>query len=312
MPDKKISIRKVGAAIAWLLVGSLVVVALVAAINRTNEATCASIKIAIRGEEKNRFIGKEDMLALIGAKSLKAFNGKAMSSLDLRGMENKINKNPWVLDADLYFNADRELEIIVTERHPIARVFTASGNSWYLDTAGKYLPLAPGKKPIALPVFTGLPEKLLKKRSGDSVLLTKLIAMVDLMNADPFWGAQVEQVVYTPQKTFEVIPLAGNHRILLGDGTDVVKKMNRVKFFYKQVINKTGLNYYQQIDASYANQIVARRADGISTSVDKNKVPYQYTAAPLQVSSTVSADHPSPPVLNEPAKQPKAVMPPIR
>nr|MCU0386084.1 cell division protein FtsQ/DivIB [Flavihumibacter sp.] len=207
-----------------------------------------------------------------------------------RGLENRIRKNVWVRDAELYFNADRELEIMVKERTPVVRVFTANGASWYMDTAGVYLPIVYGKAPVKLPVVTGLPEKLLKRRSGDSSLIARVLGIAEVLKKDPFWDAQIEQVVYTPEKQIELIPLVGNHRILFGNGSDAGKKFSRLKLFYEKVLIKTGMNYYATIDLGFAGQVVATRAVGISTPVDKNIVPYKLTIAPLQVSNPISSE----------------------
>lgn len=312
MPDKKISIRKVMVALGWMLVGTTLLVVLIAAINKTNDANCTAINIEIKGSGDYRFIDQSDLLTLIGAKSKISFNGKAMKSIDLRVLENRIRKNLWVREAELFFNADRELEIQVKERTPVARVFTANGASWYMDTAGAYLPIVVGRPPVKLPVFTGMPEKLLKKRSGDSSLIARLLNIVEQMKEDPFWNAQIEQVVYTPGKTIELIPLVGTHRILFGDGSNAAGKFRRLKIFYEEVLMKTGFDYYSTIDVGFAGQVVGTREGGISTSVDKNKLPYSLTASPLQVNNPISSEtaavsHPSP-VSTTSRRQPKAVM----
>ena len=290
MPGKKISIRKVLIAFSWMLVGATLLVLLIAAINRTNDANCSLIRITIEGTGETKFVDRSDILSIIGAKTTKSFTGKAMQSIDLRMLETKIRKNVWVRDAELYFNADKELEIQVKERTPVLRVFTANGSSWYMDTAGMYLPVVYGKPPVKLPVCTGLPEKLLKRRSGDSSLIVRLLGIVEVLNNDPFWNAQIEQIVYTPEKQIELIPLVGNHRILFGTGTEAAKKFNRLKLFYEKVLIKTGMNYYATIDLGFAGQVVATRAPGISTPVDKNIVPYKLTIAPLQVSTPISSE----------------------
>lgn len=293
MSAKKISIRKILVALGWLLVGTTLVVILIAAINRTNEAGCASIKITIEGGEGTHFVDQADILGVIGAKNTRSFTGKSMKLINLHELENRLRKNVWVSEAEMYFNSDRDLEILVKERIPVIRVYTANGASWFMDRSGIYLPIEAGKPPVKLPVFTGLPEKLLMKRSGDSALIGRIIGIADCLKKDAFLDAQIEQVVYTPEKKIELIPLVGNHRILFGNGAEPDKKFKRLKLFYDKVLSKTGMNYYETIDLGFSNQVVAKKASGISTPVDKNKVPYRLTVAPLQVSNPVSSEYPS-------------------
>lgn len=310
---KKISIRKVMVALSWMLVAAIILVALIAAINKTNDDSCAGVKVDIKGTGTDRFIDKSDVLALMGAKTAGSFKGKQMSSIDLRELETAIQKNPWVRDAELYFNSERELEVLVKERTPVARVFTAAGQSWYLDTAGAYLPLTVGKPAVRLPVFTGMPEKLMKKRRGDSSLIVRVLGIVDCLKEDDFWKAQIAQIVYTPEKRIELVPMIGTHRILFGDGHDANLKFRRLKTFYSEVLAKTGLDYYHTIDVGFANQIVGTRDERISTSVDKNKLPYKLTAAPLQVINPLSSgipskSRPAPVTTTSNERKPKAVM----
>lgn len=299
-------------ALGWMLVGSTLLVLLIAAINKTNDATCSGIHIEIKGTGDHRFVEQADLLTIIGAKSGKSFTGKPMKSIDLRKLETGIRKNVWVREAEIFFNADRELEILVTERTPVARVFTANGMTWYMDTAGAYLPVVTGKTPVKLPVITGMPEKLMKKRRGDSSLIARVLNIVDYLKADVFWNAQIEQLVYTPEKNIELIPLVGSHRILFGDGSNAAEKFHRLKVFYEEVLMKTGFEYYATIDVGFAGQVVGTRASGISTSVDKNKLPYKLTATPLQVNNPISSERtvvprPSPASTNA-QRTPKAVM----
>ncbi|MFT4022320.1 MAG: hypothetical protein QM664_00890 [Flavihumibacter sp.] len=71
----------------------------------------------------------------------------------------------------MYIDKEGTLRVLVTERKPIARLFTAQGGSYYLDEEGKYLPLGSGKPAMRLPVFTGMPEKMRGNNAADSSLL---------------------------------------------------------------------------------------------------------------------------------------------
>jgi len=57
-------------------------------------------------------------------------------------MESLLEKNVWIKDAQLFFDNNGILRVSVTEREPIARVFTREGNSFYIDSSGVQLPLS--------------------------------------------------------------------------------------------------------------------------------------------------------------------------
>lgn len=323
MDKPGIHIRKILLAVFWLLAGVSLIVVLVAAIRRTNDANCAGANIRITGAQNYVFIEKSEVWKLIGVAGSKALKGKPVAGFDLRSMEEKLKKNSWVSRAELFFDQDKVLQVRIMEREPVARVFTANGNSVYIDSAGKYLPLAPGKPPVRLPVFTGMPEKLNPARTSDSALLAAVKGISMVLRTDSFWAAQISQVNLNTGNLFEMVPLIGNHIILFGNGTDYEKKFHRLAVFYKEVLAKTGFDYYQVIDVQFEKQVIGTKGSTISTSVDKKIVWRNFADTSLLVNSNIktlaipasqvsqsdrkNSDNP-PPVLTSAPKQPKAVM----
>ena len=59
----------------------------------------------------------------------------------------------------------------------------------------------------------------------------------------------------------EMFPRVGNHVISFGQPKDMKKKMERLRTFYTEVLNKVGWNKYKRIDLQYSNQIVCVKAD---------------------------------------------------
>ncbi|MBC6490738.1 cell division protein FtsQ/DivIB [Flavihumibacter stibioxidans] len=309
---RKISTRKVVAAFIWLMAGAGLLVVLIAAINRSDDANCKGVEIEISGTKDYMFIDKSDVLEAIGAKGKNPFRGKPVASFNLRSMETKLAKNSWVQDAELFFDKDRVLQVRIREREPMVRIFTVSGNSWYLDSAGKYLPLSPGKAAVKLPVFTGMPERLKPSGKSDSALLAQIRGIADFLQEDPFWNAQVSQVVVGADRQFELVPLVGNHSIVFGDGNDYEKKFRRLAVFYREVLARTGFDYYDTINVQYDKQVVAVKGSAISTSVDKKIVTGNPTAASLPVISKEQIPASAPSVRSQPERKtalvPKALM----
>ncbi|ULT43125.1 hypothetical protein KRR40_06350 [Niabella defluvii] len=55
-------------------------------------------------------------------------------------IEDLLEQSSWVYNADLYFDNNNILHANVTERKPLARVFTNLGASFYIDEAAKQIP----------------------------------------------------------------------------------------------------------------------------------------------------------------------------
>ena len=286
MNKRRINIKKLVAAILWLMAGIAILVLLVAAIRSSNDANCSGVSIRIKGSRKYSFLNKSDVVRLMGAEKTADFKGKPTLSFDLSSMEKRISANSWVADVELFFDNDRVLQVQVEEREPIARLFTRAGSSWYLDSSGKYLPLTPRKPPVKHPVFTGMPEKLKPVQSADSSLLSHVKAISSVLHQDEFWSAQITQVDVTPENEFELVPLVGRHIILFGNGTSCEKKFSRLAIFYRNVLARTGFDYYSAINVKFDHQVIGVKGDAISTSVEKKIAAGTFADTSLLVIST--------------------------
>lgn len=304
MSKPRLNIKKLLLALTWLLAGVGLVVVLIAAIRKSNDATCKGAEVSISGAKQHQFVDAADVWNLIANGRPNAFKGRAVASLDLRGMEAKLRRHAWISDAELFVDQGRTLQIKVQEREPVARIFTSSGNSFYLDSTGRYLPLEIGKEPLKLPVFTGMPESINPKRSADSSLLDGVKQVCRVMEAQPFWMAQITQVQIDEHRQFTMVPLIGQHLIYFGDGDNMEKKFHRLGIFYRKVLATTGFDYYRAINVQYDQQVIGIKNESISTSVDKKMVLATPPASPLEVNST-----PAKSLVPHPVKAaPKAVM----
>jgi cell division protein FtsQ len=238
---------------------------LLAAISNKRNGQCRDFVITLRGPENNFFINEKDVEELLAKANNGTILGKAVESFNLNALEQMLEKNTWISNAELYFDNRDVLHITIMEKEPVARVFTVAGNSFYLDNEGERLPLSE-KLSARVPVFTGFPEKK-ALNNKDSVLLNEVSAIAAFINNDPFWRAQVAQVDITPDRKFEMVPVAGNHLVRLGDGTNLSAKFSRLMIFYREILSKTGLNKYKLIDVQYKGQVVASRSTG-DPSVD--------------------------------------------
>ena len=166
----------------------------------------------------------------------------------------------------MWFDNKNVLHVEVYEREPIARIFTTAGNSFYIDSTEKKLPLS-DRVSARVPVFTGFTDK--KVYSGkDSSLLGDVKNLATYIKNDPLWMSQVAQVDITADKNFELSPVVGDHLIKLGNGKDIEKKFDRLMIFYKQVLAQKGFDAYSIIDVQYAGQVVGTRRGTEKSKVD--------------------------------------------
>lgn len=238
----------------WITAGICTVVLLGAAMQKKNHKVCKEVKIEITGAEEHMFIDEKDILNILNATG--EVEGRDISSINLRKMEEELELNVWVKNAEMFFDNQQVLMVSIEERQPVVRVFTAQGNSFYLDTAGMQLPLSE-KVSARVPAFTNFPSDKKTMAYADSILMKDVVKLSSFIMADSFWMAQIAQVDIMPDTTFEIIPVIGNQVILIGNTEQLEEKFNRLFTFYSKAWLQNGINKYERLDVRYNNQVVA-------------------------------------------------------
>jgi cell division protein FtsQ len=171
-----------------------------------------------------------------------------------------LRKDQWIKKVEIFLDNNNVLQVTISEREPVARIFTVSGASFYMDSALKRLPLS-DKFSARLPVFTNFPTDVIILTKQDSMLLKGIKLMSEYISSDPFWMAQIEQIDITPSRSFELITKLGSQVIRFGNADNYKEKFNKLLAFYKQVQTKTGWNRYSVLDLQFKGQVVAVNSD---------------------------------------------------
>lgn len=246
----------------WLLVISGISTLLVAANRKEKEHECKEIFVGIKGNEGKFYVEKEDVLKLMEKTANGSLLQRKITAINLKRLEDGLKTNPWIRNAELYFDSKDALHVFVEEREPIARVFTTQGSSFYIDSSGSRMPLL-DKLSIRVPVVTNFTSAR-RFDAADSALLQQTKSIVQFIYGNEFWNAQVGQIDITPDRKFELIPVIGDHIIKLGDGENIEEKLNRLYVFYKQVMSKVGFNKYAALDVEFKGQVVAIKKEPTS------------------------------------------------
>ena len=249
----------------WVCIGGGLLTLLIAAISKKNREDCTDYTITIKNSAENLFIDANDIRKLLKSGAGFEIKGKKISEIDLKKLEQVLRNNVWIRKAEMWFDNKNVLHVEVYEREPIARIFTTAGNTFYIDSTEKKLPLS-DRLTARVPVFTGFIDKKVYS-AKDRFLLTEVKNIATYIKNDPFWMSQVSQIGITPERNFELSPVVGSHLIKLGNGKDLEKKFSRLMIFYKQVLAQKGFDAYSTIDVQYAGQVVGTRR-----GTEKNRV----------------------------------------
>lgn len=262
--NTKKTIRKILFVAMWLAIGGGMLTLLIAAMGKQQKELCKDYAVTIEGVQSDFFFLDEAAIVnLLKGNVHGNIKGQPRSAFDLQRLEQLLEGNVWIKDAQLYFDNQSVLHISVEEREPVARLFTAGGRSFYIDESRQTLPLSDNM--IAeVPVFTGFPDKR-KWTQADSVLLQDITGMAQYISKHPFWEAQVAQIdIVTCGPDcweFEMVPVAGQHLVKLGNGENMENKFRRLLAFYQQMLSRTGMDHYKTIDVRFAGQVVGARSE---------------------------------------------------
>ncbi len=247
----------------WIVMSAGVLVLLISASNIKRNRTCRGIDIQISGVKEFVFLDRQDILRFLVREEGNP-EGKTLAGFNLRHLEKSLKQNVWVKDAELFFDNNLLLHVNILEREPVARIFTRSGSSFYMDSSGYKMPLS-DKMAVKLPVFTNFPAGKTGSVNNDSMLLRHIQKIAGYIKENEFWMAQVAQVDILPDKNFELVPTIGNHIIQFGNGEHVENKFKSLLIFYRQVLRRAGFHAYNRLNVQFANQLIATRRGQITT-----------------------------------------------
>lgn len=303
--------------VCWLLAGIGAVVLLGAAMQHKNQKRCVGVQVEIAGTEQEMFLDEKDILALLTIG--KPVVGTPVAQLNLQLLERRMERNEWVKNAELFFDNQQVLQVSIEERQPLARVFTKQGRSFYFDSTGLRLPLSE-KISARVPMFTNFPSDNIRLSKPDSALLEQMLGLATFIQSDSFWMAQIAQVDITPQG-FELVPVIGEHVVVLGNAGDLKEKFSRLYTFYQQAWLQNGIHAYERLDVQYAHQIVAVRrgtakaridsagaARAIQNLLEANALPVTDTATAVIIATPDNINNKKPLSIGQ-KYGPKAVLP---
>lgn len=262
--------KKIVGHILWSIAGGLLVLLFIISWKAKEEKKCADIDVELVGESTVAlFMDEKEILEIIHEKGIQA--GMPIGKVNLNELEKSLQSIKWIKHAEMYLDNQQSLKIKIEQRIPIARIFSASGASFYIDKEGRRLPLKQ-LTVLRLPVFTGFPSDQEIMSSPDSLLLKDVLLFTKAIQKDSFFMAQIAQINIETNGDFEMVPSLGDHLVLMGAAENVEDKLNRLYSFYKQVWVNSGVNAYQVLDCRFDHQIVALK---------KGMQPIQFSASML-------------------------------
>ncbi len=268
---KKLNIRKLLVAVLWII-GLSGLLASLAFVSKQEKAVIAeNLTVTILNTDENSFIDEQDVKAFFKERKDSILKAQ-LGTIQVTDLEKALNSHPAIENAEVAVDINGDVTMNVTQRTPVVRVFTREGESYYIDTQSKLMPLSdsytarvliatgainePFAKRYAMPVNNIAKNEALSKVS----VLDDIYTLSTYIAADSVLTSLIHQINVTNDQEIELYPSIGDHRIVFGEVKDLKEKFEKLKLFYTEGLNKTdGWNKYAIINIKYKNQVVCTK-----------------------------------------------------
>ncbi len=220
------------------------IIVLTFASTKLGEVECKGIQVVVDDAGDNAFIDEEEVQKVI-ERGYGDIVARKITAVDKDSVECVLAKHPVIKSAQVYYSLDGYFHVEITQRKPVLRIM--SGEGYYVDEDGKIMPLS-GKYTSRVIVATG---NISRKFACNG-----LYPFVMKIRDDHFWNALIEQIIVTKGDEVMLIPKMGQFRIMIGDLTDVDRKMENLRLFLREGIALKGWNVYKEINLKFENQVV--------------------------------------------------------
>jgi cell division protein FtsQ len=231
----------------------------------SNTRPVSGIQIIIKDSSDYHFVTRRQLLSIVNESSERLL-GQSVNKVSVADIENKINALREVKDAEVYLTIDGTLHVYVDQRDPVMRVIPAKGGDFFIDKEGfvvrkrnLYTPrlhVVGGNINISSAMLNGV--SILDTAIKNSIL-KDVYQLVNYINDDDFWSAQVDQIYVDSNNEIDLIPRLGNHMVHLGTIENYEGKLNNLEVFYDKVLPAVGWNKYSSINLEFKDQIVCKK-----------------------------------------------------
>ncbi len=241
------------------IAAALIVVVLFIAFTERNHDDYAvrDITVKIKNGADNHFLDEADIFALMNVDA-QNLRGAKTTDMNLRTIETKIKKDPFIAEADLYADLKGNLVASVALRRPVARIIRNDGPDGYIAEDGTVMPVSDKFTARVLLISGPYVNKLLRQANVNEIPEgEQLLHLVRTIREDEFWNAQIAQIDIDRKGNLTMFPQVGDERIEFGKPENEKVKLKKLKIFYKEILPKVGWNRYKRVSLQYDGQIVA-------------------------------------------------------
>lgn len=268
---KVINKKKILSVVLWLVGLSVLMLSLAFVTKKQKNIEIKNLSVTVENTIVNSFIDEDDIKIFLNDRQENILNSE-VKIIDITKIEKALNAHPDVENAEVSVDVNGDVKIDVKQRTPLVRVINIDGESYYIDTNSKLMPLSEAYtarvliatgfilEPYAIRVQTSVNNIAKNENYSKVSMLDDIYKMANYINNDSTLKTLVHQINVTSDKELELFLSIGNHKIIFGNTENMEEKFKKLKTFYTDGLNKTdGWQKYATINIKYKNQVVCTK-----------------------------------------------------
>lgn len=268
---KKINYRKVLVSVLWIIAIAGLTSSLGFVAKSESRVVAKNLNILIHNNDENLFLNENDVKHFFNERGDSILNME-YRKINIPELEKALNTHPAIENAEVSGDLNGEIKVEIMQRTPVLRIINKNGESYYIDSQTKLMPLNDNYSARVL-VATGEIFEPFDRRyqfSIDDIKKSKLFAEVSLLddildvstyiNQDSTLTELIQQINVNKDRELELYPAIGNHKIVFGSAQNIAEKFNKLKLFYTEGLSKSdSWTKYSTINLKYKNLVVCTK-----------------------------------------------------
>lgn len=222
---------------------------------KNNSRKIDEVKVEILEQDGIFFTDQLEVVDLMTDKSADYVIGVEMGDLEPKVLEERVEANPFVKDAQVYRDLKGNLQVRVEQSKPIARLFIDGKKDQYIDSDGRVLPVN-AKHTARVPLMETEFEFGWESNLNESKYGTQVFELLKYIENNEFWKAQIAHILIKKDGEIEMFPQVTKQTIAFGMPEDFDSKFSKLMTFYKEILPKKGWNTYDRVNLKFENQII--------------------------------------------------------
>lgn len=254
----------------WLVITSGVMVLLGFVLSEQKKSLCRGLEIHLADANRPGFVMASDIEKII-RDLYDPLEGQLLDSINISLIYVRLNSNPYLKNVHVYKSLSGKIKVEAERNEALIRVVPEVGESFYLSKEGVAMPLHNSFLPhlrIASGIFHEKPVYKTKnygiasdqdplKPAGE---ISSVYRIAVALERFPVLNKHIEQIYFNARGEFELVPVSGDHLILLGTCDSLHHKLENLLAFYQAGRKELKPEAYKIIDLRFMNQVICKKS----------------------------------------------------